>query len=357
MGSSLHPVVVQYLYVHEPGEAFSYPTARAGSSLARVARRYLECALTQVASLRLQGAECDLVLATNISDRRLLGRAGRRLLERIESFDVTVLPTPYRHRPTDGSSQYVSSRYVFDAILAASHGQPADRQLWLTDLDCVWVDPAKVFAATPPAAEVGCVPIEYPPDWDTIGFGRHGRTRTGIRELGVEMGGPDELPIWVGGELLAGRADTLQELVTVCEQLDAELAEQGRHLATEEQILSLAGALGRLQLRDLRGIAQRILTGPRNEAVPFDNRLSLALWHLPAEKGLSLRRTARDISHRRTRRLRRDLGDPVRMGRRFNVAGTGLPRQVRDDSWIAGQRIASIARVRLGMAPPAQAGA
>src|SRR5271166_3447202 len=113
------PLVVLYLYVHELGETFSYPSVRAPADAARVAERYLECALVQFASLRLRDIECDLALATNISDRGSLSRSSLKLLERIESFGVRILPTPYLHRPGDGSSMYMSSRYVFDAILAA----------------------------------------------------------------------------------------------------------------------------------------------------------------------------------------------------------------------------------------------
>jgi len=349
MSTQSTPLVVQYLYVHEQGEAFHYPSARSSSSAARVANRYLECTLAQIASLRFREVECDLVLATNISDRRALGRTGEELLEQIESLGVEILPTVYRHRPGDGSSTYVSSRYVLDAILTAAEGQPEDRQLWLTDLDCVWVNPGKLFASAPPAPEIGCVFIQYPPDWDTVGFGEYGRTRKGIGELAAEMGVSGGLPAWVGGELLTGTPGALRDLVAASERLDARLAEQGKFLPTEEQILSLAGALGDVRFRDLTSVARRVQTGTRHEAPPIEEPLSLGLWHLPGEKGLSLRRAARDICHGRAERLRRDLLDPTRMGRRFNVVGTGLPRQLRDDSWIATQRIYGAARSTLSI--------
>ena len=102
MKSQSTPLVVQYLYVHQPEEGFYYPTARAGGSAARVAQRYLECALTQVATLALRGLDCELVLATNVTDRAVLGRAGAGLLETIEELGTRILPTPYRHRPKRG---------------------------------------------------------------------------------------------------------------------------------------------------------------------------------------------------------------------------------------------------------------
>jgi hypothetical protein len=349
MNDNSIPLVVQYLYVHGQDEGFYYPTARAASSAAAVAARYLECALVQSASLRFREVNCELMLATNISDRSALGRAGEELLERIESLGVKVLPCEYRHRPGDDSETYVSSRYVLDAILTATQGQPADRRLWFTDLDCVWPDAERVFAATPPEDEVGCVYIPYPADWDVVGFGDvEGRTRTTIGELAAARGRTNtDLPGWVGGELLSGTPAALQGLVDVCEKLDAQLAEEGRVLPTEEQILSLAGALGLVRFCDLSHVAWRILTGPRHEAPKPENPLAFGLWHLPSEKGLSLRRTARQIRTGRTARLRRDLGQPERTARRFNVAGNGLGRRLRDDGWIATQRIQSKLRSTL----------
>jgi hypothetical protein len=43
----------------------------------------------------------------------------------------------------------------------------------------------------------------------------------------------------------------------------------------------------------------------------------------------------------RPARLRRDLAEPARAARRFNVAGTGFARRVRDDGWLVAQRLRS----------------
>jgi hypothetical protein len=334
------PLIVQYLYVHEHDEAFHYPTVRADLSATGVAVRYLECALTQVASLRLQDIPCDLALATNI-EAGDLGRVGAELMSCIKAFGVKIIPTEYRHRPREGTEAYVSSRYVLDAIVSAASEQPANRQLWLTDLDCVWVEPEMVFKSAPPASEIGCIYIGYGPDWDTVGHGEHGLTRRAIGEMAMEMGGSEELPPWVGGELLTGTPAALRGLVSACEEFDDRLEREGKALPNEEQILSLAGASGRVQFRDLSDVARRMSTGPRNQAARVDDPASIGLWHLPSEKGLSLRRAAYEIRSGRTAQLRRDLSDPQRAAHRFNVEGTGLIRRVRDDGWIAKQRIRS----------------
>jgi len=336
------PLVVQYLYVHTDDEAFHYPSVRARASATAVALRYLECALVQAASLRLRGAGCDLVLATNVGDPRALGRRGSELMRRLESLDVAILPAAYLHRPGGEVPDFVSSRYVLDAILAATAGEPQERPMLFTDVDCVWVDPERLFAAVPSEPDIGCIHCIYPPDWEMVGYGRVGRTPAAMGELAGHLGGAGGPVPWIGGELLAGRPDALRAMVATCEELDAQLAAMDQVLQTEEQILTLAAALGRVRFRDLSPLARRIWTGPRHDAPAVEDALSLALWHLPSEKGLSLRRSARELRSGRTRRLRRDLAEPARMARRFNVAGNGMARRVRDDGWIAGRRVVAL---------------
>lgn len=337
------PLVVQYLYVHAPDEAFYYPTARSASSSDQLAQRYLECALTQAATLRLRDASCDLALATNAGDCKTLGRKCRALLERIEGLGVQILPTEYMHRPRDNRANYVASRYLLDAILSGTEGQPADRQLWLTDLDCVWVDAERMFDAAPQPPEIGCIFIGYGADC-VAGISEGGNTRGAIAELASTIGAYDQgPPPWIGGELLTGRPGPLRALVDACEQIDAELADRGVTLAAEEEIITLASALGLARFRDLSIVCRRMSTGPRDNGAKVDDPLALGLWHLPAEKGLSIRRSADELLAGREARLRTDLANPRRLARRFNVAGTGLLRRVRDDGWIAGQRLRATA--------------
>ncbi len=335
------PLVVMYLYVHEPGESFAYPSARTAGSAGRLAARYLECALAQAGSLRLRGAECDIALASNTRDRTLLGAQGSALLDSLGEIGVSLLHAPYEHRPGDGSTWYAASRYVLDAITSAAAGQPPDRPMWLTDLDCVWPDPARAFAALPPEPEIGCVLIDYPPDWDTVGLKGHG-TRREVGELSASLGGEGGIAPWVGGELLAGSSRALLELVAAAERTDAELAERGITLPMEEQLLSLMAALGRIRARDLSAVARRVQTGRGHHAEPTEGATELGLWHLPGEKGLSLRRAAREIARGRTGQLRSDLADPRRAAQRFNVAGAGPARRLRDGAWIVGQRVAGM---------------
>lgn len=345
------PLVVQYLYVHSDGEAFFYPTSRSGRSAAHLANRYLECALTQAATLRLRESDCDLALVTNLANPSSLGRAGARLMACIESLGVQVLRAEYRHRPRapgEGYDTFASSRYVLDAILAAAEGQAANRQLWLTDLDCVWADAARVFDAAPPAPEIGCLHIGYPPDWEVVELPPAG-SRAALGELARGMGGTQSLPSWIGGELLTGTTDALRALVSACDGIDERLAAQGIVLATEEQTLTLVGALELARFQSLSPVAGRIWTGPRHGAANPKNPLDCGLWHLPSEKGLSLRRAANEVLAGRPERLRRDLAHPARAARRFNVSGTGLTRRVRDDGWLAKERLRGALLAPLGI--------
>jgi hypothetical protein len=264
---------------------------------------------------------------------------------------VEIIPAEYRHRPTAAAAHYetyMSSRYVLDAVIACCAGQPAERQLWLTDLDCVWADAAQVFAAAPAAPAIGHITLPYPPDWQVLDFEAPGATPRALGALALEMGGSEPLPAWVGGELLTGRPEPLLALVGACVEVDTRLSERGQALPTEEQALTLAGAVGLVRYEDISSVARRILTGPRHGAPKLDDPGRFGLWHLPSEKGLSLRRAAHEVLAGRERRLRRDLQQPQRLARRFNVAGTGLPRRVRDDGWLAGQRVQRVAMSALG---------
>jgi hypothetical protein len=332
-GAAPPPLVVQYLFLHAPGDDFVYPSARAGGDARRLAARYLECVAAQAASLRLAAAApaCELVLVTNLADpAAALDDHGRRVLAAIDRLGVRRVTAPYAHAPGPDVAMFYSSRYVFDAILATAPAGDPDRPLWLVDVDCVWRDPARAFAQLDATGDaIACVTIGYPPDWDVSGH-----TRASIAQLT----GAASPPPWIGGELLAGRAGALRDLVTTCEALDAELGARGVHLPTEEQLLTAAGALGRVRLTDRSDLAGRIWTGPRHQAANPPEPAALALWHLPSEKGLSLRRAAAALVRGRTAGLRRDLADPRRAARRFNLTGATTTR-VRNDAWLAAQRL------------------
>jgi hypothetical protein len=337
-GAGDRPLVVLYLYVHAPGEHFVYPNTRASNSAARLALRYLECAVTQAATLRVQDAPCDIVLASNGIERIDLGAHGRRLVGALRSLDVELIETGYDHRPPGDDPAYPASRYVFDAILATCGGQPPARPIWLTDLDCVWRDAAAMFAAAPAPPALGCLFIDYPPDWNTVGSERYG-SRDEIGALAAAVGGGAvELPPWIGGELLAGSAASLLELVARAESADAELASEEIELATEEQLLTLLAARGQARFEDLSRLGRRLQTGWRHEAQPVADARDLAFWHLPAEKGLSLRRTAAEAARGDLRHLRADIASAERAARRFRVGSPSRPRIVRDSVRIVAQR-------------------
>jgi hypothetical protein len=330
------PLVVQYLYLHAPGDAFAYPSARASGNAARLAARYLECVAVQAASLRFCGVDCELVLVLNLEDPgAVLDARGAALLRVIDELGVRRVVAPYAHAPGSDVTTFFSSRYVFDAILAAAPADEPDRQLWLVDVDVVWRDPGRAFAALADADPdvLACVTIGYPPDWDISG-----QTRAAI---GALTGGG--VPPWIGGELLAGRAGALRALVGACEALEDELAAGGVRLPTEEQLLTAAGALHRVRLVDRSDLAGRIWTGPRHQAANPEDPASLALWHLPSEKGLSFRRAAAALVRHRSGALRRDLAETDRALKRFNITGAQTTR-VRNDAWLAGQRLRTILR-------------
>jgi hypothetical protein len=328
------PCVAQYLYVHEPGEPFSYPSSRSSGNAARLASRYLECVLVQAASLRWSAPEAQQLLVSNLSSPRALSRRGRSLLEAILALGVELVSAGYEHAPRTPSDTFQSSRYVFDAIGAATARIAPERQLWMVDVDCVWLDAQAAFAALCSEPGVATVRIGYPPDWQVSGL----YSRLQLGELGSRLGPCERAPVWIGGEVLAGSAGELRRLLAVCEQLDRELARMSVCVPIEEQLLTLAGGLGRQRFGELSCVAGRIWTGRRHGAVNAERPESLALWHLPSEKGLSLRRAANALLHGRPARLQRDLSARARAAKRFNVSAAGWPRRIRDDGWIAAAR-------------------
>jgi hypothetical protein len=342
MSEESHEHIVQYLYVHSPGETLSYPTSRASVGVGRVATRYLECALVQAASLRFNHTNCRLTLVTNLAEESVLGPRGKRVLEQLGSLGVGLAYAEYDHRPSGSPGWFYASRYVLDAIRAVAR-EPAEQRLWFLDVDCVWIDPGKVLAAFPDAGSVGCIHMSYDIDWD-----RSGRTRASLEQLGGAPVSRERPPPWMGGELLAGRSSDLLAMVDACEQIGRDIDALGYSLGTEEQLLTVAGALGRVRFQDMSHIGRRILTGPRHSGVNPQDPCALGLWHLPSEKGLGFRRAASSILRGHTRSLERDLTKPARAMRRFNVnGGRWTERRVRDDGWIVANRMHELVLARL----------
>jgi hypothetical protein len=324
------PCVVQYLYVHSPEEDVSYPSSRSSGNAGRLAERYLECALVQAASLRWKAPGSELLLVSNLEGGSSLTRRGQALLERILSLGVEMVPAEYRHAPPPEVSFFRASRYVFDAIQAAAAGRDPEQRLWMVDVDCVWMDPQAAVEALAPRRGISALQIDYPPDMTSAGW-----SREDIGQLAARMGASERLPDWIGAEVLAGSAAELLNLVTVCEQLDDELAGIGEYLPVEEHLLTLAGTLGRIVFADLASTVGRIWTGRRhNAANPLDPH-ALAIWHLPSQKGLGFRRAANALLRGPAKRLSQDLSRPASAAARFNLAGTSLAHVLRDDSWIA----------------------
>jgi len=284
--------------------------------------------------LRWLAPDCELLLATNLTDRRSLTRRGRALLDRILSLGVTLVHADYRHAPRETPSEFHASRYVFDAIDAVSAQRDQDRQLWIVDVDCVWLDPQAAFDTVAARTGVSALHIGYPPDWHGSGYNREA-----IGALGARLGRCEPAPPWIGGEALAGSAGELRRMMEACERLDEELASIDVSLPTEEQLLTLAEGLGRVRFHNLSTVVGRIWTGRRHGAANPSDPSSLAVWHLPSEKGLSFRRGANALLHGSETRLRRDLSSRALAGTRFNVSRNRWSRSLRDDSWIAATRV------------------
>jgi hypothetical protein len=279
-----------------------------------------------------------VAIATNIGRRaERLSRRGRRLWDALAALGVERLEVGLE---LPAGSDHDACRLPW-AALRALDSAPPDRLLWLPNLDCVWIDPVRALGATPAAGRFGCLLIGYPPDWRVGGAAAIGNSRDALGATAAELAGRPgaggaesgaSVPAWVGADVLAGDARTLRALMGTCEQLEAQL--RPRALASNEQLLTLSCALDRARAEDLSPLARRIQTGPRHGAAVADDAAALALWHLPAEKGLSLRRTASELLRGREHGVLADLREPRRAMRRFNVTTPGVQRRLRDGAWL-----------------------
>jgi len=338
------PLVCMYLFLDADGGTLPpHPSPRTASPL-----RYLECALVQAASLQRAGAGCRTVLLTNVGGGP--GRAWRRMWGELGELGVEVREVALRIEPGTAAAE---TRLALAAIRAAAGGLAGSREMWIPNLDCVWVDPARALRACPQSGRIGALAIPYPPDWAVGGPEAVGSTRLELGRTASALGARAEsAPPWIGADLLAGTTASLLALAAACEELDGQLAGGGA-TATTEQLLTLCAALGRVEVEDLSSLARRIQTGARHSAGAPADAAALAIWHLPAEKGLSLRRAARAPARGRTGPLHADLALPARAMRRFNVGGARRAHQLRDDAWVAWGRLASARRTRPAVTLPA----
>jgi hypothetical protein len=319
-----------HVYVDQRGRTISpHPGVRTNAP-----ERYLECALVQAASLRLRDANCDVALLTNLTEDSRLGRRARRLLAALRSLDVEIIRSALRIDPSGG---YGAARPLRDALALACEGQDPQQRLWLPNADCVWNDPQAALRLDLAAPGVGCLTIDYPPDWSIGGPAQIGGTRRSLGATALRLGGSQGTPPWIGGDVLMGACDALAELGEVYDELDTQL--RGEELvATNEQLLTLAGALGRVAFYDIGLVFGRIHTGARHRDAAA-RASGLEIWHLPGEKGLSFRRAANLVLAGRSRQLGAELADETRATRRFNVAATRRSRQLRDYSWLAARGV------------------
>jgi hypothetical protein len=321
-----------YLFLEEDGTTLPpHPSPRTRSAV-----RYLECALVQAASLRLQDVDCDVAIVANEPAFDASGRDAHAIWAKLDELGVRRLESDVRVGPGGAGA----SRFPRETILALAATATAEQTVWVTNLDCVWVDPARVFGAAPPPGTIGCLPIGYPPDWSVGGSAAVGRSRIELGRTAAQLGASpaSEAPPWIGADLLAGEVGALQAMVESCDQIEARLPQDGGP-AGNEQLLTLAGALGEMAVADLSAVAARIQTGARHGAGTPAGIELLGLWHLPAEKGLSLRRTARAVLGGGEQALRADLAEPRGAMRRFNVATPSRARQLRDDAWVLTRRL------------------
>lgn len=206
----------------------------------------------------------------------------------LDSIAVEVDLVPFDRRPPPGlTPRFSASLYLLDVL----HSARCRSDVLIIDPDCAVVRELPTW----PAGSVAAHLIDYPADREINGL-----TQTQAQSLHAELFGERIVhpARYYGGEALWVPSARLDELTqTLDEAHDFALA---RHRAgrvpwfrTEEHLLTAAARV--VPFADLDGV-RRIWTARRYRNTRADD-LSLALWHVPAEKDrglVALHRAATD---------------------------------------------------------------
>ncbi len=197
----------------------------------------------------------------------------------LDAIAVEVDLVPFDHRPPPGlTPRFGASLYLLDVLSSAR----CRGDVLVIDPDCAVARPLPTW----PAGTVAAHRIDYPADREVNGL-----TLTQAGALHAELFGERIVhpARYYGGEALWVPSARHEELtLTMDEAYDFAL---GRHHAgrtpwfkTEEHLMTAAARV--VPFADLEGV-RRIWTARRYRNTLVDD-LSLALWHVPAEKDRGL---------------------------------------------------------------------
>ncbi len=295
--------VATWLYAEPEAEQSLYPrvTGEGGSASAQFQAVYWRCAVASLATSRRMNPGAQHVFYTNLGALPVVD--GHDLTALFAAWDVEVVRLEYSFLPPEGYyGQWRSQFYVFD-ILRHLAGRLADGDVAvLLDSDVVWARPATRLVAATRRAGALTYDVGLEPDLPEHGLSLRemgGLYAEVLDALGIDRPPPEAPPPYTGGEIVAATGATLRRLDALAGPMWAEMLR--RHAAGLPRFYEESHALSFLYyaLDILDGTAnpfiRRIWTTLEegSDARPTD--LSLALWHVPAEKRTGFRHLFEEV--------------------------------------------------------------
>lgn len=326
-------LICSWLYADSADEDSGHYQLRGGSATAQFQAIYWRSVALFFATSFRQRPDARHVLFTNTESLPVVD--GVSIASLLDSLNVEIVRLPLTFRtPTGYYHEWRNQFYVFDILrYLAEHLESSDAAIVL-DSDCVWVSPVQPMSDAVRRDGALTYVVTYDPDWKNNGLSR--TEMSGIAEalLGQTVSYP---LVYCGGELIAVTGDDARSLareVGVVWQQMMERHSRGEPVFHEEgQTLSYIYYKLGYPLGNGDPYIRRIFTdavGAENNADAHDG--GLAVWHLPLEKRLGIRRLFASVTHERTTFWSVEPGAELRryLGSMLGVPRTSLAKRTRD---------------------------
>jgi hypothetical protein len=253
-----------------------------------------------------------------------LSIAGRDVVRDLDRIGVVTIRRPLTYKvPGTWQASFRNQFYLFDILSVLGSMGGFDHAL-VADSDCVWVDSFARISESLEGSECALMEIPYEPDKVVNGLSRD-ELRPLMDRLGMQpkLAGP---PSYFGGECVVFSREMCNRISLRAMEVFATLVElhraDHRVVCEEAHLLAMVMAESSINYVDLRPLVKRIWTSRRFRNAT-DADLSLALWHLPAEKKFGFMRLYRRLA------AHPDLLEGLARDKRLELLGSyfGVPKQ------------------------------
>jgi len=320
---SADDLVVTSFYADSPGEESQYNQVHGlPSSCAGFHRVYYRCIMALMASSVQCNPRARHLVVCNVEHLPTVD--GIDCNEFLAHLGVEVVTLPLTFAAPPGySASWRACFYLLDVLLYLARVLAPDDAALVMDCDCVCVrNLDEAFAESRSAGSLFYL-ADYPPDTEINGLSRMARRAIFEEAAGYQT---CEVPVHVGGEFLGLSGRSAAAVASACRDIwiqQLRRFSEGRSvLPTEEHILSYAAWRLGLDVGGADKYCRRIWTS-YGYTTSAKSDLSLAVWHLPAEKQYSLRRLWLALA-----RNRGPLSGPMRAQRLGDLARRcGIPQR------------------------------